>query len=181
MIASCFLEEKVNCLTYKLTEESLQIVIGIESGEILFWNLPRADLKSGNFHTDFEEPKMFLKHPQKINALAFNCDFSKLASSSQDGTLIVSDVLTGMNLFDRKFTSPATDLCWFYDELEFLLLVNYVGEFLVWDLVEGKLKFRKRLMEGPLTKVVVLPTHKMVAIAGKHERNYKISCWKLRE
>lgn len=196
MIAYLSLDDKITYLTSRniinndnKNIQSIEIYIGTEIGQIYSWklninNCNDNDEKISQKQWNIEEfePQLLIKHDKQINCLELNSNQTKLASCSFDGLLIITDISTGMKLFKKSLDINLTNLCWLFNEnqlFEYLLNVDINGYLYVWDLIDGNLKFKKKLYNGPISCIKYCQDKNIVVIGGKDNFDYKISCWSI--
>lgn len=110
--------------------------MGTEDGEIYIWNISTKQLY-----------KKFSTHKAKVNSLNYSPDGSKLASCSIDCTLHITDINTGMMLYNKTLASPLLCLHW----VDFLLLIgSQEGVLYVWDITAVKLIMEHKSHDGSI-------------------------------
>lgn len=138
----------------KVENDKIQTIIGTDLGDVLLWELDIVD--RNNFSNLISnEHRNLCHHNAEISYLAFNTTGTKLASSSFDGCLNVTDISTGMNLFNKILTDPPYCLNW-CDESDYLLVGTEDGNVMIWDLTEGKLKCDKNVSKGMLFFLTII-------------------------
>ncbi|XP_055914218.1 protein FAN-like [Eupeodes corollae] len=172
MIAQYEFDCYINCVCTKKTSDEFLVIIATKSGDIWTW---KFDLDNSNL-TNPSEPIVFQKHYDQVLSICLNKKQTKLASCSTDGSMHVTDMKTGMNLFKKKLDSTPLALSW--SENDYLINVNDDGFIYIWDLLQVKLYLHVQIFKGPIT---IVTSHKkddeLIITAGKDLNDYKIKCW----
>ena len=114
--------------------DNSHIVVGTEDGEIFIWNIKEKVLH-----------KKFNVHKSTVRAISYSPDGLKLVSCSTDKTFNILDIETGMTLYSKLIDSRLCCLKW----CDFMLLFgDEEGVLHVWDIVEVKFMYSKKLHSG---------------------------------
>ncbi|KRT79709.1 WD40 domain-containing protein [Oryctes borbonicus] len=150
---------EVTCLAFDPLDTYL--AVGTEDGEVYVWKME-----------DHTLDRKFQVHSACVKSICYSPDGDKLATCSLDRSFKVLDLQTGMSIYAK-----ATDFvlrCLKWDGF-MLLLGSEDGTLSIWDIVEVKLLYQKKIHDGPINALDISPDKKYVATGAE---DHQISIWK---
>ncbi|XP_026322727.1 protein FAN-like isoform X2 [Hyposmocoma kahamanoa] len=112
----------ITAVNYRRRRHEIDVITGTSDGEVFFWDFTTRDLMN-----------KVCVHSSPLCGVGFVLSGDRVATISEDGNMIVTDLSVLHSVYQKQLLEPAASLCW--DGHSLLWLGGSKGTLLQWNMV----------------------------------------------